>query len=354
MSDNIKKFDEYLNEGINNNFNYNEIYNFCAVRNIAQAGYGGDEISPRLQFITSLLDRLGIEYELDTWTIEHALRTELEDFFGFSDMDVDDFVEVHVRAPEFAKQQEKTLLHNAFRWFNLDIDEIKTMLRQAERDVYDKRKRKILNDLIKFKNQIKKDQETTKTYFNIYIKGSSDKMIMAHHDVMNVKSDNCNDNSASVINAIACKTLMPEINVAITDGEETGGIGAQRASEKINEGFFGNIEFVLNFELTALGGTDFFIENYPRSPLFQRIENIFPNVETFNVPFHDGIILRHNGIDSVVINPLPRKENGQLDYSLLRLCHSTKDDVSVVDTNDMKDFCEQVVVPIIRNERPGA
>jgi len=79
---------------------------------------------------------------------------------------------------------------------------------------------------------------------------------------------------------------------------------------------------------------------------------VVQNVETFNVPFHDGIILRHNGIDSVVINPLPRKENGQLDYSLLRLCHSAKDDTSVVDTNDMKEFCELVVAPIIRNEPP--
>jgi len=256
MSDNIKNFNEYLNEDVHNNFDYNTIYNFCAVRNIAQAGYGGDEPSPRLQFIMSLLESLGIQYEIDTWQIEHALRVNLEDFFGFSDEDVDDFVEIHVKAPEFAKQQERNLLHNAFRWFNLEIDELKVMLRESERNFYEKRKRKILNDLIKFKNQIKKDQETIKTYFNIYIKGSSDKMIMAHHDVMNVKSDNCNDNSASVINAIACKTLMPELNVAITDGEETGGIGASRAAEKINEGVFGNIEFVLNFELTALGGTE--------------------------------------------------------------------------------------------------
>ncbi len=350
---NIKKFDSYLNEELSNNFNYNLIYDFCAVRNTGMAGYGGDEPSPRLQFVMSVLDSLGIPYELDSWTIEGALRTELEDFFGFSDDEVDEFVDHYVKAPEFAKQQERNLLHNAFIWFNYDIDRLKDMLRSAERNPYDKRKRKILNDLIKFKKQIQKDEETVKTYFNLYIKGTSNKMLMAHHDVVNVNSNNCNDNSASVINAIACKTLMPDINVAITDGEETGGLGAARAADKINEGYFGNIEFVLNFELTAIGGTNFFVENYPQSPLFQRIERLFPRLETYNVPFHDGIILRHHGIDSVVINPLPRKSDGKLDYSLLRLCHSIKDDTSIVNTSDMKDFCEKVVVPIILNEQPN-
>jgi hypothetical protein len=176
---------------------------------------------------------------------------------------------------------------------------------------------------------------------------------MAHHDVMNIASENCNDNSASVINAIACKTLMPEVNVVLTDGEEIGGIGAKRTAEKINEGYFGDIEFVLNFELTAVGGKNFFIEDYRQSSLYQRVERLFPGVDTLFTPFHDGIILRKYGIDSVVINPLPRLPNGKLDYKLLHLCHSTKDDMSIVNFNDMKEFCEEVVVPIIRNEQPN-
>jgi len=346
----IKNFDTYLNEELSNNFNYNVIYDFCAVQNIDKAGYGGEEPSPRLNFVMNLLDSLGIDYEIDTWQKEGPLRTRLEDFFGFDESEINDVVADHVKGPEFIKVQERNLLHNAFIWFNYDIDRLKEMLRTAEQNPREQRKRSVLNDLIKFKKEIQKDSDTLKTYFNLYIKGSSNKMIMAHHDVMNVRSLNCNDNSASVINAIACKTLMPEINVAITDAEETGGLGAARAAEKINNGYFGNIEFVLNFELTAVGGTNFFVENYPASPLFQRIAHLFPRLETFNVPFHDGIILRYHGIDSVVINPLPRKANGRLDYSLLRLCHSTKDDTSIVNTSDMKDFCEKVVVPIIQNE----
>ena len=55
---------------------------------------------------------------------------------------------------------------------------------------------------------------------NLVMLGNSDKAIIAHHDVVNYKIDNANDNSASIINAITLKYLKPEINVIITDGEE--------------------------------------------------------------------------------------------------------------------------------------
>ena len=75
-------------------------------------------------------------------------------------------------------------------------------------------------------------------------------MVVAHHDIVNPGIDNANDNSASVINAIMVKKLMPNIHVVILDGEEVGGLGSQRVSEQINDGYYGDIEWVLNFELT--------------------------------------------------------------------------------------------------------
>ena len=56
--------------------------------------------------------------------------------------------------------------------------------------------------------------------FNIVLRGSSNKIITAHHDIVNPNIDNANDNSASVINAIATKLLKPEITVVLLDGEE--------------------------------------------------------------------------------------------------------------------------------------
>ena len=102
--------------------------------------------------------------------------------------------------------------------------------------------------------------------YNLILKGDSNRMVVAHHDISNPHIDNANDNSASVINAIMIKKLMPHINVVLLDGEECGGLGSQRVSEQINDGYFNTIDWVLNLELTGKGGKYFFIgiiqENY--------------------------------------------------------------------------------------------
>ena len=192
--------------------------------------------------------------------------------------------------------------------------------------------------------------------YNIILKGTSNRMVVAHHDIVNPNIDNANDNSASVINAIMVKKLMPHINVVLLDGEESGGIGSQRLSEQINEGYFGDIEWVLNFELTGKGGKYFFIGDYP-GPLHDRIKSIF-NCPVIQTPYNDSITIRRNGIDSCVINPLPPLPNGEksnvkwddntyLNFKLLFNCHSERDTIDSIDVNDMKDFVEEVVVKIL-------
>ena len=191
--------------------------------------------------------------------------------------------------------------------------------------------------------------------YNIVMKGTSNKMVVAHHDIVNPDIDNANDNSASVINAIMVKRLRPDMNVVLLDGEEIGGIGSQRVSDQINNGDFGSIEWVLNFELSGKGGKHFFIGDYP-GPLTNHIKTLFdcPIVRT---PFNDSVTFRRNGIDSVVINPLPPVLEGKtnvkwddetyLDYSMLFHCHSTKDTVATIDPADMKEFVEDVVLKIL-------
>ena len=194
------------------------------------------------------------------------------------------------------------------------------------------------------------------TCYNIILKGSSNKMVVAHHDIVNPKTDNANDNSASVINAIMIKKLLPEINVVLLDGEEVGGLGSQRVSDQINEGYFGNIDWVLNLELTGKGGKYFFIGNYP-GPLHDKIKEIF-DCPVVNTPFNDSVTFRKNGIDSCVINPLPPLPKGQksgvkwdddtyLDFKLLYNCHSDKDTLETIDVLDMKEFVEEVVIKIL-------
>ena len=193
------------------------------------------------------------------------------------------------------------------------------------------------------------------TGYNLILQGTSNRMVVAHHDVSNPKIDNANDNSASVINAIMIKKLLPTMNVILLDGEEVGGVGSNRASELINSGKFGDIEWVLNLELSGKGGKHFFIGDYP-GPLTNHIKTLFdcPIVRT---PFNDSVTFRRNGIDSVVINPLPPVLEGKtnvkwdnetyLDYSMLFHCHSTKDTVATIDPADMKEFVEDVVLKIL-------
>jgi len=192
-------------------------------------------------------------------------------------------------------------------------------------------------------------------FFNIVLRGNSNKMVIAHHDISNPMSDNANDNSCSVINAIALKKLRPNLNVVLTDGEELGGIGSQRLAKKIKDGDFGSIAWVLNLELTGKGGKYFFIGDYP-GPLTNHIKSIFdcPIVHT---PFNDSVILKKKGIDSVVINPIPPTEGNKqsqvkygdtyLDFSVLFRCHSPEDSVDKISPSDMKEFIEEVVLKIV-------
>jgi hypothetical protein len=190
--------------------------------------------------------------------------------------------------------------------------------------------------------------------FNIVLRGSSNKIITAHHDIVNPDIDNANDNSASVINAIATKLLKPEITVVLLDGEEVGGLGSQYLSDQILDGEFGEISWILNLELTGRGGSTFFIGSYP-GKLQDHIRGIFdcPIVST---PFNDSVIFRKNGIDSVVINPLPILEEGTspvkwgesyLDYDMLFNCHTKKDTLDTISTEDMQRFVERVIIPIV-------
>lgn len=248
---------------------YNQIYNFCKVRNLGNIYKNCPEnLNPRINFLLSLLDRESIPYEID--------KFEAKKTFGF----------------------------------------------------------------------------------NIILRGQSNKMVIAHHDIVNPDIDNANDNSASVINAIVLKKLRPELNVVLLDGEECGGLGSTRLANCINRGDFGNICWVLNLELTGRGGKYFFIGDYPGN-LTNHIKSIFdPPIIT--TPFNDSVILNRMGIDSVVINPLPPiidgpinesfpkwKNDLYLDFRLLYNCHSKRDTIDTISIDDMKEFVEEVLLKIV-------
>ena len=195
-------------------------------------------------------------------------------------------------------------------------------------------------------------------WHNLILPGSSSRMVVAHHDVVNVDIDNANDNSASLINAVMIKKLMPHIHVVLLDGEERGGLGSQRLSDQINQGKFGHIDWVLNLELTGRGGSYFCIDRNP-GVLNSRIVDLF-GCPTTHPLYNDSVTIRRNNIDSCVIFTLPPAENESvvqtkqvwwndvlLDYSIVSHCHNKKDCVDAISVDDMKTFVEKVAVPIL-------
>ena len=184
--------------------------------------------------------------------------------------------------------------------------------------------------------------------WNIILRGTSSKWVSAHHDIVNPESDNANDNSCSVINAICLKLLKPEINVVILDGEEFGGLGARRMSNRMDMGDYGVVDYILNLELTGIGGRSFFVgQAGSDGVLGKRVADLFPDSGKEYVPFNDSLIFRMRGYDSIVINPLPILENGELDMDILMLCHSLEDSVDKISIEDMKEFTEEVLIPIV-------
>ena len=74
-------------------------------------------------------------------------------------------------------------------------------------------------------------------------------------------------------------------------------------------------------------------------------------------PGNDCIPLIAMGIDTTVINPLPitleesllENENGFLDVKMLNKCHSEIDNLDNISIEDMKDFVENILIPIVSN-----
>lgn len=192
-------------------------------------------------------------------------------------------------------------------------------------------------------------------YLNIELSfnNNSDKSILfiAHHDINNVKSDNCQDNSASVANLLSLAKYFSEnvsdknIHIVFTDCEEFGGKGAKQLSRRINEGIFGSVEGVVNLELTA-NGTEYWCDSNIETNLLKRLQEINSFIEV-KTPFNDSVVLRREKIDSVCIGSLPKKEMESViekgKCSTWFLCHKETDTFENAISEDMDKFVELLI-----------
>lgn len=318
---------------------YSKIYDFCKVKNKGNCFKNGPEPTPRVNFITSLCDEMGLEYELERFQDDRGSSKSKEIKYR-----IDDFFYIEDQIPE-DKLEQAELLHSEYQE---KMDEL-----YKQRNNHDEMGEVEEEYTQKLQELIGKLERQENSFFNIILSGTSDKFVVAHHDIVNPDSDNANDNSCSVINALMIKKLRPEVNVVILDGEEFGGIGSNHLSNRINNGDF-PCKWVLNLELTGKGGKNFFVGSMG-TPLTEWIANRF-ECPVVNVPFNDSVIFRKHGINSTVINPLPiteekspivNKEGQYLKYQMLFNCHSPKDSVDTIDPKDMEEFVNEICLKII-------
>ncbi len=117
-------------------------------------------------------------------------------------------------------------------------------------------------------------------------------------------------------------------------------------SKRINEGVFGNVEYVVNLELTANGrnlwndSENFEVE----SKLLDKL-NVEGEFTSFKTPFNDSYKLRTYGVDSVCIGILDDKnlkQVGEKGYcSTWAMCHKVEDTFdNNANADDMDNFVE--------------
>jgi hypothetical protein len=331
---------------------YKDIYEFCKVKNKGTCFKNGSEPTPRVKFITELCDREGIKYEVDEWgeasfNIDEVTILDTPDIIGFVDRKKDKEA-ISDLYSDFLDVGRQFLENKGISMYPDELEsEVVDSLGDEYIEIVSGYTEKLREIIEKYKD------DSANKFFNIMLLGSSDKFVTAHHDIVNPESDNANDNSCSVINAIAIKKMRPEINVVLLDGEEVGGIGSKRLSERIKSGDF-SCKWILNLELTGKGGKNFFVGDMG-SPLTTWIQERF-DCPLVKVPFNDSVIFNKFGINSTVINPLPITEkegpivnkDGQfLDYKMLFNCHRMSDSVETIDPNDMKEFVEEICLKII-------
>lgn len=328
---------------------YDKIYNFCKVKNKGGCFKNGESPTPRVEFITKMCDEMGIDSELDVW--QNAPRKIYYTILDFPDLIhllTEDKIEQGEEIYSFFIEEATSLLQQM--GFDLNPEDLGPREIRAAGPEYSEIFERYTQDL---KTLLGELTEGANNFYNVMLLGDSDIFVVAHHDIVNPNSDNANDNSCSVINAIMIKKLRPSVNVVLLDGEETGGIGAQRLSERIKKGDF-KCRWVLNLELTGKGGKNFFV-GAMGSQLTDWIAEKF-ECPVVRVPFNDSVIFLRNGINSTVINPLPiietetsilTKEGEYLNEKMLFNCHRYTDSVDTIDPKDMEEFVEEICLKII-------
>lgn len=182
-------------------------------------------------------------------------------------------------------------------------------------------------------------------------------LFVAHHDVANTRSENAQDNKASVSHLLTLANLiknskedLKRVILLFSDCEEYMARGAYRFADnskldrssgnaKILHNIYGEISGVVNLELSGVGkviwsdcdtnSNDVKLHSLLEDTLGKEIIKI-------KTPPSDVVAFRRNNFSTLCIGTL--KEDDVKERNTWRLCHSINDTVDKCSRGDMKDF----------------
>lgn len=176
-------------------------------------------------------------------------------------------------------------------------------------------------------------------------------LFLAHHDISNSESQNCQDNTASICHLLSMiielkdKETSRPVHFAIVDSEEHVNFnccGSQVLSEDIKNGDFGNVEICVNLELTGLG-KNIWVSS------FETFEEICHktitklNAVKVRTPYNDAYVLNRHDVPAMCIGILHDQDINIASRSMgypdtWSLCHRMEDTFDKVSEEDMELF----------------
>lgn len=163
-------------------------------------------------------------------------------------------------------------------------------------------------------------------------------VFLAHHDVANMDSENCQDNTASVANLLDLSVRLSKnkpannVVIAFVDAEEIVApdiSGSQRLAQQILKGTYGQVKYAVNLELTANGKNYWMSYHKNDNLLADAIRQIQPDTHRVRTPYNDAFVLEREGVASVCVGSLNDGNLAQVKRSgyckTWAMCHRMED-----------------------------
>jgi Iap family predicted aminopeptidase len=182
-------------------------------------------------------------------------------------------------------------------------------------------------------------QERGTDFVNILVPSSNGVYLCAHYDIYNPQFENANDNSASVINAIAYRQLDPAVGLMITDGEEPPNMGS--GSRNFAANMPSGVKWIINLELTGYG-KNLLVDLHTEMELNKHILEVIPEVTAMQFPFNDAYMFREAGIDSTCI--VLFNDNTKHFHNI----HTQRDNLANINIEDMNNFVNNYLTRICK------